>query len=260
MERFLPLAVSLVMAFPAAMGAQDRGALKGLVSSTEKKPLPQARVTVVGTALATFADTDGTFRLAALPAGNHNVEVKLLGYASVLMPVLIEAGRTADLQVMLTAIALPLQTVEVIGDTLIMLPQMRGFEERRARGVGIFFTRRDIEHMQARLFTDVLRRVPGMQIQMSNGSVTSGNSVRTGRTNGVMGFRQCPVLFYMNGAPFPVTTDVAINNFVAPEEIVGIEVYNGTSQIPPQFNSSMYNARCGVVVIWTLNGNESTSH
>jgi hypothetical protein len=241
---------------PSNARAQESGALKGVVTTTEKKPVPLARVRIVGTLMATLADTDGTFRMGRLPEGGQSVEVRMMGYTSVLVPVQIEAGRTADLQVILTAIALPLVTVEVVGDTLIV-PQMQGFTERRSRGAGRFFTRAEIEKMQPRLFTDVLRRVPGIQIGMSNGSVTSGNAVRSARNTGTMGGRQCPVLYYMNGAPFPVTTDIAINNYISPEEVEAIEVYSGTSEIPSQFNSSMYNARCGVVVVWTLNGKDS---
>ena len=62
--------------------------------------------------------------------------------------------------------------------------------------------------------------------------------------------------FYVNGAPFPLTHDVAINNYVSPDEVAAVEVYTGTSQIPAQFSSSQYNARCGVVVIWTRSSND----
>jgi hypothetical protein len=237
-----------------ALAAQS-GTLKGTVNTAEKKPVPEARVTVVGTGLVTVSDTDGTFRIGGLPSGSQSVEVKMLGYGAILLPVRIEGGQTASLDVTLTAVAAPLETVEVTGDTMIV-PGMRGFQERRARGVGKFFTREDIERMQVRLFTDVLRRVPGMQVQSVKGSYGDGYSVQTGRTQSISGARTCPVLFYVNGAPFPLGGDIAINNFISPEEVAAVEVYTGTSQIPPQFNSSMYNARCGVVVIWTRSSND----
>ena len=47
--------------------------------------------------------------------------------------------------------------------------------------------------------------------------------------------------------------------FVAhgPQSPMAVEVYNGASQIPSEFQSSLLNARCGVVVIWTRVGNET---
>ncbi len=64
------------------------------------------------------------------------------------------------------------------------------------------------------------------------------------------------MLFYVNGTPFPVTGDMSINQYVVPEDILAVEVYSGTSQIPAQFQSNLLNARCGVIVIWTRMGNE----
>jgi hypothetical protein len=75
-----------------------------------------------------------------------------------------------------------------------------------------------------------------------------------------MGSRPCPVLFYVNGTAFPVTRDLAINQFVAPSDIEAVEVYTGTSRIPPEFSSNMHSSRCGVIAIWTKIGTyEDTS-
>jgi hypothetical protein len=249
--------IASVLSLPTAAAAQEYGALKGVVSTADKRPLADARISVTGTTLVAVADTDGSFRIAALPLGSQRVEVKLLGYASILLPVTIEAARTATLQVTLTPAPLALETVNISGDTLI-IPAMQGFLDRKKRGNGTFFTREEIERMQPRLFTDILRRVPGMQLQLVSGPNNNGYVVRTGRTGeGIQGGRQCPVLFYMNGMPFPMTADGVINSFISPEEVEAIEVYAGASQIPAQFNATAYNARCGVVVIWTLNGRES---
>jgi len=111
--------------------------------------------------------------------------------------------------------------------------------------------------MHARLFTDVLRRVPGMQIQSITGNNSSGYTVRSGRNGESVGAgRNCPVLFYMNGMPFPTGID-GVNSYISPEEVEAVEVYTGASELPAQFNATAYNARCGVVLIWTLNGSDS---
>ena len=241
---------SLVVLTSARMAAQQSGILKGTVSSTEKRPLPQARITVVGTRFATVADTDGTFRIASLPVGAQTVEVRLLGYATTSLPVLIESVRDADLQVILSAIPVRLETVKVAADTMI-LPEMRGFVQRKGRGNGTFLTRDEIDQMDARVFTDVLRRVPGMKLDPREGPFGQSTAVQSTRTEGLNGGRGCPVLFYVNGIPFPVSSDLEINHYVAPNEVAAVEVYSGPSQIPAQFNSSSLNAHCGVIVIWT---------
>ena len=103
--------------------------------------------------------------------------------------------------------------------------------------------------MQARVFTDVLRRVPGLQVRPVRGGLANNVSIQTRGS-------ECSVLFYMNGMAFPLPPDQPINDFVSPHEVIGIEVYSGSSEIPAQFNNSRFNSRCGVIVIWTRYGPE----
>jgi len=246
----------MVAVIPDPVAAQEAGTLKGVVSTSDHKPLAQARIAIVGTVLVAVADSDGSFHIAALPIGSQQVEVKLLGFTSVLLPVEIQADKPATLSVILTPVALPLETVTVSADTFA-IPAMRGYLERRSRGAGKFFNREEIEKMHARLFTDILRRVPGMQIQSVTGNSSSGYTVRSGRNGESVGAgRNCPVLFYMNGMPFPTGLD-GVNSYISPEEVEAVEVYTGASELPAQFNATAYNARCGVVLIWTLNGSDS---
>ena len=66
-----------------------------------------ARITVPGTALETFTDNDGTFRLDGVPAGDARVRVFYTGTAPRLEPVRITAGQTAQLDVSLAPTAAP---------------------------------------------------------------------------------------------------------------------------------------------------------
>ena len=257
---FLSVA-SLVVLASAPVAAQQLGILKGTVTSTEKRPLPMARISVVGTAFATVADTDGTFRIASLPVGAQTVEVKLIGYATTSLPVRIESAKDVDLQVILSAIPISLETVRVSAVDTMILPEMRGFVQRKASGNGTFLTREQIDQMDARVFTDVLRRVPSMKLDPREGPFGQSYAVQSTRTEGLNGGRGCQVLFYVNGIPFPVSSDLEINHYVAPNEVAAVEVYSGPSQIPAQFNSSTLNAHCGVIVIWTrIRTSVSRSH
>lgn len=245
----LPLLFPLILS-PVHARAQELGTLKGIVIAAEHRPLPQARITIVSTTLVAVADTDGTFMITALPVGAQRVEVKLLGYGTTVLPVQIQSATDAILEVELAPLPIPLETVRVNADTMT-LPEIKGFLQRKGRGNGKFLTRDEIDGMQARVFTDVLRRVPGMKIDPREGNFGPSYAVQSTRTEGTNGGRGCPVLFYVNGVPFPVSSNLEINNYVALNEVAAVEVYTGASQIPSQFNSSTLNARCGVIVIWT---------
>jgi hypothetical protein len=92
-----------------------------------------------------------------------------------------------------------------------------------------------------------------MRVESTRGTFGGGSTAQTQRS-GSIGARACGVSYYLNGTHFPITPDMTINQFVDPEIVEGIEVYTGTSQIPPEFNSSVLSSRCGVVVIWTRSG------
>jgi hypothetical protein len=242
---------------PARGSAQEKGIVSGAVMTAEHTPIAGATVSVIGTELHGMSADNGHFSIAGVPSGAQRVEIKMIGYAKTEQQVDVQAGKTKQLEVVLATEAIRVTGVETRAAPNVN-PQLRGFEERKARGVGKFFTRDEIARMQPRLFTDILRRVPGMQISSATGSSGPTSSVQTQRTAGVMGNRPCPILFFVNGAPFPLARDAPINQFISADEVVAVEVYTGTSQIPPQFNSAMYDARCGVVVIWTRNGKDPT--
>lgn len=246
-----------VFLLPVQLTAQALGTLAGTVTATDGTPLGLARIAVIGTKRVALTSDDGRFQVVGLSPGLQAIQVKKIGYAAVLLPIDVNAGETVHVRVSLTVIPVPLTPLEVTADRALT-PAMRGFEERRARGSGHFLNHVEIARMQPRLFTDVLRRIPGVQVQPMPGPFGAGEMVRMARTTGITGARACPVLFYMNGSPFPVTGDVPINFYVDPDDIVAVEIYSGTSQIPSQFNSNLLNARCGVIVIWTRTELDST--
>jgi len=235
--------------------AQSTGALTGQVLADSVTPLAEARIRVIGATNVVVSGSDGRFSFGTVAPGNQLLEIRRLGYVAFQQWVKIVAGQTLDLQIKLELVPVPLAPVVVKGEPALW-PAMEGFEERRAHATGHFFDRTEIARMQPRLFTDVLRRVPGVQIQPSTGAFGGNEMVRMTRTVGVTGLRQCPVLFYLNGMPFQVAGDMSINQYVTPEDVVAIEVYSGSSQIPPEFLSNLLNSRCGVVVIWTRLGSE----
>lgn len=246
-------AVVVLCATLSELEAQGSSAILGTVASSDGgAPLAFARVNVMGTKTTTLSRANGAFTVAPVAAGTYVLQVRLEGYATILTAVTVDTGDTVSITVTLAPAAIPLAPVEITTKPAPKPPQMEGFEERRAHAQGHFFNREEIVRMQPRKFTDVLRRVPGVQMQHVSGPYEQGEAVRMSRTIGVMGARPCPVLYYVNGSPFPVAGDLPIDQYINPDEVAAVEVYSGMSQIPSEFNSTNHNARCGVIVIWTL--------
>jgi len=256
--QLLALVPASLLLYPHIAPAQEAGVITGMVAGINASPLVRARVAIAGTSISAATDESGNFRVFGVPVGMQTIEVRMLGYAPLALPVEVVAGESFHLALEMQREPTVLPTVDVTAEPRVN-PLYQGFLDRKARGLGSFFDRKDIDAMQPRLMTDVLRRVPGLRMEIAGESYGSGNTMASARSSGAAGNRTCPMEFYVNGSPMPLPRDGGgINHFIAPEEVVGVEVYNGASQIPPQFNSGMYNTRCGVVVIWTRSGPEPT--
>lgn len=240
---------------PAGLSAQA-GTLTGQVVAEDGIPIAQARIRIGDRNPLVLSANDGRFSVSAVRAGDQLLQVQLLGYVAFAQMVTVIAGQTLDVHITLVAAPIPLKAVVVKGPPPLR-PVLAAFENRRARGNGHFFNQSEIARMRPRVLTDVLRRVPGVMLQASSGSFGSNDMVRMTRTIGLSGPRNCPVLFYLNGTPLQITGDMSIDQYVAPEDVLAMEVYSGSSQIPPEFQSSLLNSRCGVIVIWTRVGEDS---
>ena len=92
--------------------------------------------------------------------------------------------------------------------------------------------------------TDLMRMTPGMQVS-PNGSF---GYVLRGRGG-------CTPEVFIDGTKVMQGAD-EVDNMVRPQEVAGVEVYNSTAGVPPQFSGAA-GGDCGVVLIWTKRGGPS---
>lgn len=257
--RSLALTVAAMLLTPVATAGQDRtvtGTVAGTVTGVDAQLVAEAHVTVKGTRLGALTGGDGRFVIAGVPEGMALLEVRRMGYLVASHPVQVVPDVIFTLDVELELDPVKLDQLEGYARRLLS-PELTGFFERRDRGGGHYFTRDEISRLNARLLTDVLRRVPGVRVEPFGGPMGTSQVVRMQRATGISGARECPVQYFLNGVHFSVAPDIGINSYVRPDEVAAMEVYSGTSRLPPQFHTSQRNSRCGVIVIWTHAGERS---
>ena len=234
----LSVAAVALAAAPALLEAQVREAsIIGRV--TEKgsaAPVQGAEVVLKETSLRALTDDSGVFHIENVPSGHHTLAVHYLGMESRQFPVEISARETLNVSFSLETKVLPVAELVVTVDETAPVSKLTGFYRRSQNGPGYFLTRSDIEDMPATRTTDLLRRVPGIDVgQRNRAGVTP---VTMGRRNG------CVPRFYVDGA---YASYFNVDN-LQPRDIAGMEIYRGNSEVPIRFK---HGDRCGVIVVWT---------
>lgn len=212
-----------------------------IVTSAETgDPLPGTQVLLASAGVAGTTDAKGEVRLSSVTPGIHRIEARRPGYAARSEVLTLAAGATP-----LIRIALPLQTIalaplEVKARASHGKEMLRsaGFFRRQEAGFGAFVTRAEIEELRTRRLSDAIRRVPGIRLASTAFSDQKASMARSTGT-------RCPIQYFVNGVP--------VHGFniddVGVQDVEGLEIYRGASELPPEFNRG--SAMCGVIVIWT---------
>jgi Fe(3+) dicitrate transport protein len=108
------LIVLILLSCTMAIKAQT-GSIKGLVTDSLNNRLGVATIRIANTSLSCMSDDFGKFQLESIPAGAQSLIVLLLGYKTVILPVEIKSGQTAEIVISLHAITRTLKEVTVQG-------------------------------------------------------------------------------------------------------------------------------------------------
>ena len=195
-------------------------------------------VTVLSPARAgTVTDGRGRFDLRDLEPGLMEVQFTHLGYASRTTTLIVQAGRTVEINASISAQPIELEPIEVTVRSRFL--ERNGFYRRMGGGWGDQFTRQNLDAIDPMYVSDVLRRVAGVRVVHSY----RGAVAVSGRSAGFSG-GGCVLPVYVDGIR---VYDADLDQY-PPEWIDAMEVYHGIAATP--FEYSMLNS-CGVVLIWT---------
>lgn len=254
--------VALAAGLPGQGQAQvmDSVRLEGRVVEAESaNPIAFAEITVLDSELRRLghvqAARDGTFTVR-VPWKEDGVYLlaERIGYEENRTPFLwFDDHSFFELEIRLDRDAVLLAPLEVVARSRRQSQVLEGFKSRLETGLGHYITRAEIERSNPRLVTDLLAMVPGVQLRSSGAGLR--RVVQMSRARSVLA---CPAQVYVDGMRLNTNAGpseaqlVAIDDYVAPGSVEGIEVYKGLSTVPAPFLNEY--ADCGVVVIWTRRG------
>ena len=253
-----------------------------VITDSSRAPIAAAEVALPELGKDVLTDALGEFRLIGIPAGEHRVRVRRMGYGAADARVMFGPGETVERRIVLGR-AVTLEPVTVSERAIDRT--MASFEENRHVGLGHFLTRAELAKYTGMKLTGILAQIPGLDL--INGSTTGtwvtsrrgpaalcppgptgsppDHLTPTGRCLESHGYYvpddeearrgvavACYALVYLDGVlmngvreptePFDVST-------IPPERVEGLEFYAGAAETPLQYGR--VGSNCGVLVIWT---------
>ena len=227
-------------------GAQDtREVVLRLHRAGDTVSIRGAAVTIDHTIEAGNTDAAGIVRIPDLPDGGHIVEVVARGYQGYFDN--FKSGANIAQPIQLELLPVPASdTAKAKGQKTDL--KLAGFDIRRTKGQGKFFSRAQLDASSGRPLANLLKTdagaffVPGphgesqlaMRARASVSSPCYAAVVRDG------------VRIY----PFASAKPPDLDKIFA-EELAGIEVYTRPAAVPPELRDA---ATCGALVLWSRGG------
>jgi TonB-linked SusC/RagA family outer membrane protein len=221
----------------APVALAQGGSLAGRVTDARSgQPIAGAAIQIEGTALGTAAGDDGRYRLANVPAGQHAITARRIGYAAGRQTVTVAAGAQATADFGLQPAALSLDAVVVTGTV--------GGEQLRSIGNSVTtINAAEAVALSAppTLGTLLNGRSPGVTVFTNSGRVGAGPAINI-RGRSSIGLGNSP-LIYIDGVRVDNSVGVGPNtaggfsgqnsqvggrlNDITPEDIERIEIIKG---------------------------------
>lgn len=218
------------------------GVVEGVVTDTNMVPVAMADVRVMGMDSRLYTGNNGRFRFTNVPARLEIVVVaRRIGFVPTYAVLGVDAGDTTRINLALEPLGNVLDTVRV---TARAGRSVAGFEVRKQRGLGDFFTQDQFE--RAANVSNVLRRARGVMVAQDpevggylalSQRETSSIMLETGR---------CVMTLVLDGMMMPKS--FPLDHLPTPKEVFGMEVYVSQTGVPPEYQSF---ARCGIIFVWT---------
>lgn len=230
-----------------------RAALRLHVQSASTA-VPAAAITLESgrAKLSARTDSTGDVRIEALGVGIYRITVMRVGFAPARVDARVGAGENA-LTINLDGSAAALDAVRIVSNRPLSA-RLDDFEMRRLRGEASgTVTREEIAKRNPMKLSQLLRGFGGIRIADSLGSIVAlssrGNKPSRNQFGNGFGLVDCAMRTAVDGVLLPSLTN--LDGIIVPNDVYGIEIFNGPARLPPQFGGLRTDNWCGLIMIWT---------
>ncbi len=222
-----------------------------VVDQDSGDPVAGVEVEVEGLDARSVTNGRGVFQIPDVPWGTHTLVLQHPFYGEQTQSVRVVGGRAHDLRVYLTPKPVEMPPILVRVKPRSWYREMQELEHRINLGLGHIMTRSEIENKQPQHLADVLRDIPGVEVEQ-RGSSISGQFLVQMRNAQNMAGQPCPPAIWIDGVKWRYSNDLFTN--ILGIELDVVEVYRGPAEVPGEFLDS--SAQCGAVIVWTRRGRD----
>ncbi|MFT4203829.1 MAG: TonB-dependent receptor [Chitinophagaceae bacterium] len=141
---------------------QQDGKLKGTVKNTKGEAMADVTVQILDTKNVTVSDKDGNFAFDNLPAGEHTISFSHLGFLTLTQKITVSSGNPGILDIVLTEDILKLEDV--------IITSSGNARKKIESSVAVTtVSRKDLTIRAPLNATDMLKAVPGLQVESTGG-------------------------------------------------------------------------------------------
>lgn len=250
----LPLVLTL--GWSVAALAQNQATFSGRLVRSDSSPVVTARIKLPALERSATTDDSGRFELKNVPAGKHEVTVWAPGAAPVSIEVVLLAGETYHMRIVLADDVQQLKEITVSAPARprdATARRLEGFEHRRRRGLGVFLTAADIARRNPRNLSDAMVAINGIQMMARGGGkvAVSTRGMAPQAYQGGKTAAPCILRLIVDGMAMPAGSSV---DNISPNEVAGMEIYAGPSSMPVELAHYQEDSWCGAVLVWTKGG------
>lgn len=165
---------------------QPTGSIQGTIFTNDNKPAASVTVQLRGRKASTITDSTGHFQFTRIAPGAYKIEASLVGYKSTIQQVTLDGNNTSDINLTLELSSTQLQEVIISGaktnkftrttsNTVAKLP----LDRMENPQVYSSIPKELIQDQMIVTYSDILKNVPGVNLQLQNNSNAPGGTVAT---------------------------------------------------------------------------------